>query len=288
MRFLFVLGLAAGLAPAQAGEPPLSFAVTVTFGDSLTANGDGLDLPLKTRALYGLDPMEAVFRKGAGPADRLANYAMGGARTVDLQRQFEAYAAAVGRGSHGLATLISYEIGGNDLGACLPKLILGPPGRFESVDRPVDELIATIKNHVGLALQGHPAARVVAWTVPDITVAPAVCDRFKGRLGSNVRAHVKRVNDALRELRDRPRLLVADLDALWKSIEGDPPRILGRLLEKPPAFGKPGALFADPVHPSAVTNSLIANHIIDGMNRRFGVRIPAYTERELAMMTSIR
>lgn len=251
---------------------------TVTFGDSLTNN----DLFGRFRhPLYGRDPMEAVFVKAAGPNARLRNYAVGGARARDVRSQILLYALDHLVGGKPLGTLLSYEAGGNDVLRHVGTLSRFPPGPI--TDPLTDRILETIVDDLVVLAIHHPGARLVVWTIPDVTTAP-----LHWRLGAaekrNLRANLQGINGFLRALEVFPNVVVLDVEAIWRRHAAAPPVVKGRPLLPPPAFGRLDALFADPIHPSAVGNALLANACIERMNRRWGARVPPYSEAELAAL----
>lgn len=74
----------------------------MTFGDSLTHNRL-LGFPFRT-ALFGDDPMEAVFDKGATSGDRLTSYAIAGSTSEVVRAQILAYALRYLAGRSAAAT----------------------------------------------------------------------------------------------------------------------------------------------------------------------------------------
>ena len=57
---------------------------------------------------------------------------------------------------------------------------------------------------------------------------------------------------------------------------------------QPPAMGFPPAQFADPIHPTAIANGLVANEIIAALNNSLDDEIEYYSDEELASMAGMR
>ncbi|MAG55285.1 MAG: hypothetical protein CMJ83_03255 [Planctomycetes bacterium] len=278
-----VVALALLIAPLPA---QLSFRSTVTFGDSLTANSTEEGLPARFARLFGKDPMEAVFDKARGPKDRLKNYAAAGSVASGIPRQFTRYLLDRQKKQAPEATFVSYQTGGNDIMRGLFWMMLGPPGKSRRIDKKLDALIARMRTHIDGAGRTHPKAVILVWTIPDITIAPGATWVGKRR-GDHVRAHITRVNDAIKkEAGHLENVVLLDLEAIWKKIQKKPPVIMGRSVKMPPASGERDCFFADHLHPSALGNVLLANHIIKLLNRKFGTKIPSYTEREIAVIAT--
>jgi phospholipase/lecithinase/hemolysin len=284
MRHRLRLILVSVALAASAARGQVSFEATVTFGDSLTAQGVEDGLPEAAAALYGRDPIEALFAKASKKGDSLKNYARSGARACDVNGQIAAYAQAVAEGKQKLATVASFGVGGNDILVSMARLALAGPGRFDFVDSPIDELIETIKSQIATARSTHPQTHLIVWTVPDVTLVPGLASRVPAGAARHVRAHIKRVNDVIRGLESDSRISIADLDAMWELWGRQPPVLLGRALKPPPANGTRDSLFADPLHPSGVCNALIANGIIARINKRWSLRVPPWAESELAQL----
>ena len=78
-----------------------------------------------------------------------------------------------------------------------------------------------------------------------------------------------------------------DLSSILTASIFDPPVIAGVPLVAPPYFGISTAIFADLLHPTAVSNGITANMLIIQANRTFDDTIPLYTEAELAEMAGL-
>lgn len=279
-------GLAAVLlAAAPITAQAVDFSQTVTFGDSLTHNWL-LGFPFRT-ALYGDDPMELVFDRGSAAGDRLTDYAIPGAESGLMIAQIGVYAVRYHTGSQGLGTLLSFEIGGNDMLNNWGRLSANPPGVDPYADVVITRLIHRILGDLGLLWATHPGARFVVWTIPDVTFTPRHWgDRNTGR-GANFRAHLARVNSLLRLLDALPDIVVLDTEALIRAAATNPPVVRNRQLAGPPTAGVYDGLFADSIHPTAVANALVANEIIGLINAKWDASIPVYTEADLARLARI-
>jgi hypothetical protein len=66
-----------------------------------------------------------------------------------------------------------------------------------------------------------------------------------------------------------------------------PTIIRGVELKRPPQWDGWDYICADPYHPTAVSNALIANQMISDINFTTGANIPLYTEGELAALARI-
>lgn len=267
--------------PGQA----VDFSETVTFGDSLTNNWL-LGFPFRT-ALYGDDPMELVFDRGSVAGDRLTDYAIPGAKSDWMLAEIGVYATRFQAGSQGLGTLLSFEIGGNDVLDNWGRLSAVPPGVDPSTDAVINVLVQRMINDLGLLWLTHPGARFVVWTIPDITFTPRHWSDRNTVRGSNFRAHLARVNSLIRLLDFLPNIVVLDTEIFLRTNATNPPVIRGRRLAGPPVMGVYDGLFADSIHPTAVANALVANAIIASMNAKWGAGLPPYTETELAQLARI-
>ncbi|MEM7199636.1 MAG: GDSL-type esterase/lipase family protein [Planctomycetota bacterium] len=284
MRFRLSLHLLTvailGAAPAPAQTPQLT--ATITFGDSLTDNAL-LGFPFRF-ALYGADPIEAVFDQAAPPGANLTNYAVAGSRSDDILGQILRYANRFFAGTQPLATFISFEIGGNDFLSAWDRLAANPPGEDPVADGIVNEVLLNIANDFSLLWLAHPDAHFALWTVPDVSHTPLRWSQRGTVEGRNVRAHLARVNDILRSLNAVPNITVYDAESHVRTVTLTPPLVAGAPLVPPPATGNFADVFADPIHPTAVANALIANEIILGMNATWGLSIPIYAAPELAAL----
>jgi len=277
------------LASSTAQAFQIDFSETVTFGDSLTHNDLLWLLSGNPRAMYGDDPHEAVFNKAALAGDDLTNYAIAGSTSDDISSQITFYDFKRSTGSQGDATLFGFEIGGNDILNNINLLMNNAPGDNTQADAVIDNLLSNIRNDLAkLKRNNQPGVRFIIWTVPDVTFTP----RFFGKLNStqekNIRAHTERVNRLIRKADQFQFVTVIDLFKGIRILATNPPLIKGQQLLPPPVYGEFNAVFADDIHPTAVSNALIANFIITKINKKWHDNIPLYTEDELAALAHIQ
>jgi len=282
-RIMLWVLLALFLAPIATGQA--DFSSSVSFGDSLTHN-ELIGFPFRI-PLYGDDPMEAVFKKARLSGNKLTNYAVAGSHAVHVLAQMGAYGIQVAANRQALATMISYEIGGNDILDNDRKLGASPPGRDPSADKMINDLLKNIFEQLFLLYVYHPSAKFVIWTIPDITYTPKEWSKRNTTEGKNIRAHLNRINMAIRSLELYPQVVVLDTEVIIRDLAMNPPLIHNRRLIGPPAKGDYDNMFADEIHPTAVSNALLANFILDRMNARWKTTFPKYTENELAALARI-
>ncbi len=263
---------------------------SISFGDSLTDN-DYLFLLFDTDPnIYGADPFQAVFNKAADEADQLANFAVLGSTSADVHQQVESYVAGRRAGDIQRATLISLQAGGNDFltEEKLLTLAMFPPGDSEAADTIVNDIRKNLQSSVVRLKVVNRGVHMVVWTVPDVTLTPYV---FSFGLGAeaeqNIRLHIERLNRFIRQMGKRPRVAVLDISRILTEVSLNPPVILGTPLLPPPNFGYATAVFADPIHPTAISNGILANEMIRQLNAKFDDNIPFYTEEELADLAGL-
>jgi phospholipase/lecithinase/hemolysin len=259
----------------------------VTFGDSLTDNDLLRFYSDSPQNMYGRDPMHAVFHKASRSGSELRKYAVAGSESDDLEVQVDTYETGVLLGIQDKATLFSIEIGGNDIRNNIGRLSIYPPGARSSVDRVVSSIISNIRSSWRVLRASHPHARFVIWTLPDITLTPSQWGKLSEVEAANVRAHIQRANKYIRSLSSNPSVVVLDLYKIMRQLIADPPIYFGYQLIPPPSYGDYDSLFADRIHPTAVSNAIIANKIIYLMNTKWKDSIPSYTERQLAKLARI-
>lgn len=274
------VGSAVGPASAQ-----VDLSASVSFGDSLTHN-ELIGFPFRI-ALYGDDPAQAAFKKGRRSGDDLRNYAIAGSSSAWVPTQFALYAGRVANNTQRLASFISYEIGGNDVLNNFGVLSRAAPGFDANADRVIDTLLANVVNQLYTLYVFHPTAKFLVWTVPDVTYTPKEWVSRNTTAGANVRAHIARVNTVIRSLNAIPQVIVLDTETIIQTLAVTPPVIGTRALVGAPAYGQYDHLFADDIHPNAVANAILANVIIDEMNRKWGAGIPKYTTAELAALARL-
>ena len=277
---LMVLAL---LTPLAVGQ--VDFSASITFGDSLTHN-ELIGFPFKID-LYGADPMEAVFQKAHLSGDKLTNFAVAGSHVTHGMTQIGVYGVQVISNLRPWATMISYELGGNDLLDEARTLGAGPPGQNPAGDRVIDGLLQNIVEQLYLLYLFHPGAKFLIWTLPDVTYTPDKWDMRLTQEGVNFRAHLARLNNVIRSLEVLPQVVVLDTEALIRQLVLSPPVIRGRTLVGPPSKGGYDNLFADKIHPTAVTNAILANVVLTRMNARWNTRFVTYSETELAALARI-
>lgn len=120
------------------------FTDMVTFGNSLTHNdflGPMHGLP---QDMYGRDPSEAIFEKGALPGDQLTNYAVAGSQSGHVNAQIDLYELYRFLGLQDKATLIGFEIGSNDVLNNIYLLAASPPGVDPNADAVIDNIINNV------------------------------------------------------------------------------------------------------------------------------------------------
>jgi len=260
----------------------------VTFGDSLTHN-DILWLAYGTWSdLYQEDPFEAAFDKGASGGDTLTTYAIAGSESSDISYQIAAYDFMNFIGVQDDATLIGYEIGGNNILNNLGTLKAYAPGENGAADGIIDDLLDDMRSDLIGLRKDHKRAEFILWTIPDVTQTPDHYGTLTSEEEVNVRAHIERVNQLIRNAEHHNFIAVVDVyEALNDAIE-ELPVLHGQTLIGPPAKGDYDHLFADEIHPTAVMNAMLANEIIAKITDQFGNIIPFYSEDELAEKAHIQ
>ena len=260
---------------------------SVSFGDSLTDN-DSLFLLFGTDPLiYGADPFEAVFSQASAPDDTLSNYAVLGSTSADVRDQVFDYAAARLSGGQPSATLISLQAGGNDFltDEVLLTLATTPPGENDAADALVTQIRRNLFTSLFVLRVLDRRATVVLWTVPDVTLTPYVLSLGLSEQSiQNISLHVERLNKSIRLLGRQRRIAVLDVSRVLTEVSLVPPTIDGITLVPPPALGFAGAVFADPIHPTAVSNGLLANELISTLNEQCRDQIPPLTDAELGQL----
>lgn len=270
------------LAQAQA-----NFDQMVTFGDSLTHN-DLLWLVYGSSPdLYGNDPNQAVFNKARLSGDDLDSYAIAGSESDDVVVQIDLYDFSRLIGLQDRATMLGFEIGGNDFLNNDSLLASAAPGENAQADAVVDNLLGNLRSDlIGLSAN-HPNVQLIIWTVPDIVITPENWGRFSPTGEANIRAHLERVNRQIRRLDRFSNVVVFDLYAHQQDLLANPPVLFDVQLNLPPAYGDFDDLFADTIHPTAVANALMANEMISQINDKWNENIPLYTDEELADLARI-
>lgn len=264
-----------------------------TFGDSLSDNELLWTLFGTDPANYGADPMEAFFHKAAGKGDQLTNFAVLGSTSSDVLAQVEYYSQLRKAGAIERATMVSIQAGGNDIldivnnSANLFLLASAAPGENADADQVIDEIKINLLRSL-LKLKRTRHVTTVLWTVPDVTLAPYFLSfGFSQQQSDNVRAHIDELNQAIRFFGFLPRTFVLDVNGILTATTFNPPVILGVTIQPTPSFGASTDQFADPIHPTAVMNAIVANSLIRKVNRRYRSNIEEYSELELAIIAGI-
>ncbi|MFQ6104301.1 MAG: SGNH/GDSL hydrolase family protein [Candidatus Glassbacteria bacterium] len=286
-RCLFVFHLLLSVTTATAfGQA--DFTDTVTFGNSLTHN-DLLWLVYGNPPdLYGMDPMEAVFNKGAVTGDELTNYAIAGSESDDISLQIDLYEFLRILQIQDKATLFSFEIGANDILNNISLLSANAPGEDPSADAVINNVINDMLQDLLRLRSSHMDAQFIVWTIPDVTLTPDLWNELSPDEIDNVQAHIERVNRLIRLAGNRFQFVIAfDLYWLIQQIVANPPAIFGHQLVPPPDYGDYDNLFADEIHPTAVSNALIADVIIMEINSKWNDTVPLYSLEELADLAHI-
>ena len=281
--------IAIGLVSLQPAKAAVDFSEMVTFGDSLTHN-DLLGIVYgNPQDMYGDDPFEAVWEKGAVSGNTLTNYAVAGSTSDDLSTQIGFYDFLRLIGSQDDATLVGMEIGGNDVLNNIGLLKAYAPGENAQADAVIDDLIANFRSALlEIYNDQQPGTRYILWTIPDVTWTPEQINSLTEPQKENVRAHVQRVNKLIRAAGRYNFIVVADLYLAIQVLAQNPPVIKGESLLPPPAQGEYNAIFADDIHPTAVSNAILANYMITLINRKWNDNIPLYSEDELAALARIQ
>lgn len=275
------------LLPSSFGWTQVDTTSSVSFGDSLTDNESLFLLFGTDPAIYGADPIEAVFDKAAMESDQLTNYAVLGSTSVQVLDQVISYASDRLLGNVPRGTLISMQGGGNDFltEEVLLALAAVPPGESEFADGIVNEIRGNLMTSLLILRVVDRKASIVLWTVPDVTLTPYVLSfGLDAESQSNVRLHIERLNRGIRRLARSRRIAVLDVASVLTAVTIAPPTILGVSLFPTPAFGFATAIFADPIHPTAVSNAILANELIERLNEGFNDDIPVYSESELSQL----
>lgn len=267
------------------GQP--DFGTLVTFGDSLTHN-DPLGFAYgNPQDLYGEDPAEAVFSKGSGDDDSLGNYAVAGSKAEDIEDQIDLYDWWQEIGMQDAATLINFEIGGNDIMDNVDDLAAHPPGEDGATDEITSSILATMKENMLRLYYDHTGAQFIVWTIPDVTLTPEYWGELSQAEINNIRAHTQVINDFIRGLDRHSFVIVLDLYGIFHKMVAHPPSDGTHTLAPPPEHEDYDDMFADEIHPTAVSNAILANSIIREINRKWGGTVPSYTIPELLDLADV-
>ena len=230
-----------------------------------------------------------MFNKAAGTGDQLANYAILGSTSADVLLQIQAYAAARDANAIERSTLVSIQAGANDFldPENLMFLAAAAPGDSHQADAIVNRVRQNLMKSVQ-TIKRVDKAQVIVWTVPDVTLTPySLYIGLGGVAAENVRLHIERLNHFIRGMGHRKEVAVLDISSVLTAAILMPPVIAGVPLVPPPYFGFSYAIFADPLHPTAVSNGITANMLIIQANMTFDDSIPLYSEDELADMAGL-
>jgi lysophospholipase L1-like esterase len=263
---------------------PVDLRSTVTFGNSLTDNQTLAPAYFKRWPwLYGHDPMELVFDKNQAPGDQLVSYAIAGSYANWVAIQAGIYTAANMLGEQPTATFVGLELGGNDLFRAFTRYGARLPGEDEGYDRETDLLAQRFRDLLDQLLSATPdTTPIVLWTLPNIWVTARYFTTMSEAEIASVTGHTDKVNEVVRALGDHPRVALFDVERMMRELATEPPSVGGVQLEPPPANGKPNNVFADAIHPTAVSNAIAANRIVATLNKKFDAEFVGYNEVELA------
>lgn len=259
----------------------------VTFGDSLTHNDLLGFINGNPQDMYGADPMQATFNKAARSGDSLQNYAIAGSTSQLVSAQIDVYDLQRIIGSQPRADIIGYEIGGNDILNNIDLLAQFGVAENAAADGVINRILSNQMNQLSDLASTHPNGRAVLWNIPDVTFTPELFGLLSAQEIANVQAHTQRANEFINGLAGLPNVIVIDLYAAISEVVANPPVIFGTPLVPPPAFGNYDHIFADSIHPTAVSNAIVANGIIATINKKWGMAIPLYSEQELAALARI-
>jgi hypothetical protein len=201
-----------------------------------------------------------------------------------MEYQVEEYAFLLFIGAQKEASFVSCEIGSNDILDDIEFLVT--PSDPRGV-RLINKLIAGIEDSWLRLRNLLPDAQFLLWTIPDVTLTPKL-SYLTHEEAESVRAHIERVNRFIAGLVEERRVLVFDLYTVMQQLVADSPVVGRQRLAGPPAYGHYNDLFADRIHPTAVSNALIANEMIQRINDFFEDDIPLYTKQELAALARSR
>lgn len=282
MRWFGVVAITAA-AISTSAMADVNLQHVATFGDSLTDNQGLLvrytGLPAE---LYGHDPMQLVWDKNHQPGDDLSNYAVAGFTSGNVASEIGLYKFNVLFGFDSNATLFQLEMGGNDILNNAALLSNNAPGTNQQADGVINTLIRNWRTDAkSLASGARPDAKAVLWTIPDVSLTPRFFQQLPQQQQANLRAHTQRANAFIRSLDHISNVVVLDLWSILAQYVNNPPQIGNITLIGPPTHGASDDIFADDIHPTAVSNALIANELITQMNLKWNAGFDLYSEGEL-------
>ena len=271
------------LSPAGPAAADVNLHEVVCFGDSLTDNQGILPLYMGNPAeLYGHDPMQLVYDKNREVGDELSDYAVAGFTSDNVGLEVSLYEFNLFFPWQDHATLFQLEMGGNDILNDDWYLANNRPGTNQGADLVIDNIIWNWNNYVlDLKEDARRDAKAVFWTIPDISVVPRYYDLFSDEQIANIQGHTQRANAYIRSFDRFDNVVVLDIYDLLHEMVENPPLIDGHLLTGPPFYGETWYMFADEIHPTAVSNALIANELIALMNAKWDAGFIGYSEDEL-------
>lgn len=257
------LGLLSIISTAHAVE----FNNVVSLGDSLLDELLGYRNPLLTEHLA--DKLDAP----------LTNFARVGSTSAGLIRQGQHTSAAAEFGQGDLATL---WIGGNDFFLSMANPFGVGMGNYRFMDRlenNVDDILGTLR---GAGME------VLVFNLPDMAGVPLTDTiTFFDRQLENISEASIEWNDRLADLADEHGAHYVDVYSYFEEVAANPEAhtINGNELVFGPEWGCKWCVFADPIHPSALGQGLLANLAIDVLNEEVGgTPLTKLTEAELASL----
>jgi lysophospholipase L1-like esterase len=244
----------------------VEFDNVVSLGDSSLDELLGYRGPLLTEHLA--DKLDAP----------LTNFARVGSTSAGLIRQGQHTSAAAEFGQGDLATL---WIGGNDFFLSMANPFGVGIGNYRFMDRledNVDHILGTLRG-VGM--------EVLVFNLPDMTAVPFsdTITLFDRQL-ENISEATIEWNNRLSDLANEHGAHYVDVYSYFEEVAGNPDAhtINGNKLVFGPAWGCKWCVFADPIHPSALGQGLLANLAIDVLNEEIGTPLEKLSEDELASL----
>ena len=256
-RYLFV-AIVLMVCSAEAEGAPLRLGI---LGDSISA-GNG--------SSWGENPNWHTQLSNANVTTVTSNQAFGGAITDNLEGQVLSLSPAIGLGTVDAAVLI---MGGNDAVEWLYQLYFG-----QDPTPLIDYAVADIQNSV-IAMSKAGVTRQVIATIPDVTVTPLVRD-FAVTYGvspSKLATAANAISNANAQLLTFARNMnipVIDLEGMSQDIADHPPLTLA-------GVGFPNLFTPDGFHPSPVLQGLIANAVVDALNRQYGTNLNPLSDQQI-------
>lgn len=253
---LLALLLSTGLPPDQTASA-VTFERVVSLGDSLLDDNLGTRSPVAAQ--------HVADRLGA-PLTKLAR---SGATSTALINQNQHTDAAAQFGSGDLAML---WIGGNDVFTHAPGITFGSYDNFlTTLEANVDTALGTLRD---------AGMDVIVFNLPDFAEVPAVANTvaslvplpfLRDAAMENFTQAARFWNHRLDELAQQHGVAVVNVFDMLADVVQNPADydLLGNLPEPSPPWGCQFCLFADPIHPSAFVQGILANGAIDVLNETF-------------------